>query len=159
MKILTCTCTRFSLPSSTVLFRASCLQKLIGCFIGVCKHFIRLSFAHSYSNFIEESRDFIFRGLCCLLPVRGSVCPPIAARQRDLHFDKEENRPFNVGALTEYSSWPLPLSHTETEYCSSQSYLTTGGLPPICSSWRQTHGDSRPAILFPKWTLAFIVLT
>jgi hypothetical protein len=30
----------------------------------------------------------------------------------------------------------------------SQSYFTTGGLPPISSSWRQAHWDSRPDIIF-----------
>jgi hypothetical protein len=38
----------------------------------------------------------------------------------------------------------------------SQSYFTTGGLPPICSSWRQAPWDSRPVILFSNWTLAVI---
>jgi hypothetical protein len=40
----------------------------------------------------------------------------------------------------------------------SQSYFMTGGLPPICSSWRQAPRDPRPVILFSNWTLAVIVL-
>jgi hypothetical protein len=39
----------------------------------------------------------------------------------------------------------------------SQSYITTGGLPPISSSLRQAPWDSRPVILFSNWTLAVIV--
>jgi hypothetical protein len=39
----------------------------------------------------------------------------------------------------------------------SQSYFTTGGVPPISSSWRQAPWDSRPVILFFNWTLAVIV--
>jgi hypothetical protein len=41
----------------------------------------------------------------------------------------------------------------------SQSYFTTGGLPPISSSWRQAPSYSRPVILFYNWTLAVIALT
>jgi hypothetical protein len=40
----------------------------------------------------------------------------------------------------------------------SQSYFTTGGLPPISSLWRQAPWDSRPVILFSKSTIAVIVL-
>jgi hypothetical protein len=40
----------------------------------------------------------------------------------------------------------------------SQSHFTTGGLPPINSSWRQAPRDSRPEFLFSNWTLAVIVL-
>jgi hypothetical protein len=29
--------------------------------------------------------------------------------------------------------------------CQSQSYFTTGGLPPISSPWQQAPSDSRPA--------------
>jgi hypothetical protein len=39
----------------------------------------------------------------------------------------------------------------------SQSYFTTGRLPPIRSSW-QAPWDSRPLILFSNWTFAVIVL-
>jgi hypothetical protein len=39
-----------------------------------------------------------------------------------------------------------------------QSYFTTGGLPPISSSWRQKPRDPRPEILFSNWTLAAMVL-
>jgi hypothetical protein len=39
----------------------------------------------------------------------------------------------------------------------SQSYFTTGGLPPISLSWRQAPWDSRQSI-FSGWTLAFLVL-
>jgi hypothetical protein len=38
--------------------------------------------------------------------------------------------------------------------CWSQSYFTTGGLPPISSSWRQAPLDSRRAIFLFDWTLA-----
>jgi hypothetical protein len=34
----------------------------------------------------------------------------------------------------------------------SRSYFTTGGLPPISSSWRQTSWDSRPVIYFQLYT-------
>jgi hypothetical protein len=37
----------------------------------------------------------------------------------------------------------------------SQSYFTTGCLPPISSSWRKAPSDSRPVILFSNWTLAW----
>jgi hypothetical protein len=39
----------------------------------------------------------------------------------------------------------------------SQSYFTTGGLPPISSSWPQAPWGSRPEIFFPNGTLAVIV--
>jgi hypothetical protein len=44
--------------------------------------------------------------------------------------------------------------------CQSQShsYFTTGGLPPISSSWRQAPWDSRPVILFSNWILTVIVI-
>jgi hypothetical protein len=35
----------------------------------------------------------------------------------------------------------------------SQSYFTTGGLPPISLSWRQAPWDPRPEFLFSNWTL------
>jgi hypothetical protein len=35
----------------------------------------------------------------------------------------------------------------------SQSHFTTGGLPPISSSWRQAPSDTRPVLYF-HWTLA-----
>jgi hypothetical protein len=41
----------------------------------------------------------------------------------------------------------------------SQSYFTTGGLPPISSSWRQAPWEPRQVTLFSNWTLAVIVLT
>jgi hypothetical protein len=40
----------------------------------------------------------------------------------------------------------------------SHSYFTTGGLPPISSFRRQAPWDSRPVILFSKWTLAVVAL-
>jgi hypothetical protein len=39
----------------------------------------------------------------------------------------------------------------------SLSYFTSGGLPPISSSWRQAPWDPRPEFLLSKWTLAVIV--
>jgi hypothetical protein len=44
------------------------------------------------------------------------------------------------------------------ECCCCQSYFTTGGLPPISSSWRQAPWDPRPDLFFPNWTPAVIVL-
>jgi hypothetical protein len=38
----------------------------------------------------------------------------------------------------------------------SQSYFTTGGLPPISSSWRQAPSDSHPDLF--NWSLAVIDL-
>jgi hypothetical protein len=38
-----------------------------------------------------------------------------------------------------------------------KSYFTTGGLPPISSSWRHALWDPRPVFFF-NWTLAVIVL-
>jgi hypothetical protein len=38
------------------------------------------------------------------------------------------------------------------------SYFTTGGLPPVSSPWQQAPWDSRRVIVFPRWTLAVIVL-
>jgi hypothetical protein len=41
----------------------------------------------------------------------------------------------------------------------SQSYFTTGGLPPISLSWRQAPWDPRRGIFFSSnWTLAVLVL-
>jgi hypothetical protein len=54
----------------------------------------------------------------------------------------------------------LALLHVpSTAVCQSQSqsYFTTGGLPPISSSCRQTPWGSRPSIFF-NWTLAIIDL-
>jgi hypothetical protein len=34
--------------------------------------------------------------------------------------------------------------------CQSQSYFATGGLPPICSSWRQSPWDSRPVFFLTE---------
>jgi hypothetical protein len=39
-----------------------------------------------------------------------------------------------------------------------RSFFTTGGLPPISSSWRQAPWDSRPVISFPNRKLAVTVL-
>jgi hypothetical protein len=46
-----------------------------------------------------------------------------------------------------YSSFSLQLL-TDSTITQSQSYFTTGRLPPIISSWRQTPWDSRPEIFF-----------
>jgi hypothetical protein len=56
--------------------------------------------------------------------------------------------------------WPLPQVHSTRQptLSQSQSYFTTGGLPPIISSWRQAPWDPRPEIYFFNWTLAVIVL-
>jgi hypothetical protein len=43
-----------------------------------------------------------------------------------------------------------------THQCQSQSYFTTGGLPPISSSWSQTPWNPRPENSFFKWTLTAI---
>jgi hypothetical protein len=40
----------------------------------------------------------------------------------------------------------------------SQGHFTSGGLPPISSSWRQAPWDPRPEFLFSNWTLAVIIL-
>jgi hypothetical protein len=40
----------------------------------------------------------------------------------------------------------------------SQSYFTTGSLPPISLSWRQAPWDPRPEFLFSNRTVAVIVL-
>jgi hypothetical protein len=39
----------------------------------------------------------------------------------------------------------VPISQSQNQ---SRSYITTGGLPPVSSSWRQAPWDSRPGILF-----------
>jgi hypothetical protein len=46
-----------------------------------------------------------------------------------------------------------PASTRDCDLSESQSYFTTGGLPPIDSSWRQAPGDSRPEIfsIEPLW--------
>jgi hypothetical protein len=44
----------------------------------------------------------------------------------------------------EWTGWRLQYDSIEW----SQSYFTTGGLPPISSSWRQVPWDSRPEIIF-----------
>jgi hypothetical protein len=61
-------------------------------------------------------------------------------------------------------NWELPSSEkltismeTVTKVVNHQSYFTTGGLPPISSSWHWTPWESRPEIFF-KWTLTVIVL-
>jgi hypothetical protein len=50
---------------------------------------------------------------------------------------------------------PLPLSARD---CPSQSYFTTGGLPPISSPWHRVHWDSRPEIVFDWSRLALIII-
>jgi hypothetical protein len=46
-------------------------------------------------------------------------------------------------------SIPPPHGYLQSE-SQSQSYFTTGGLPPITSSGRQAPGDPRPEFLFSK---------
>jgi hypothetical protein len=43
--------------------------------------------------------------------------------------------------------------------CQSQSYFTTGGLPPMSLSWRQALWVSWPEFFSPNWTLSILVLT
>jgi hypothetical protein len=48
--------------------------------------------------------------------------------------------------------------HGRSVHGQSQCHLTTGGLPPISSSWRQTPWDSRKFFfLLVNWTVAVIV--
>jgi hypothetical protein len=52
----------------------------------------------------------------------------VSLRRPYLYYATGKDRPFSVGALTEQSSGPpSPLSQKVTEYCQSQSYVTTGG--------------------------------
>jgi hypothetical protein len=80
-------------------------------------------------------------GLCDLVP--NSMSHSIAARQRGLLFDERRDRLFTVGALTKQSWDILLLTHRRSQ-SQSQSYFTTGDLPSISSSWRQSPWDSRP---------------
>jgi hypothetical protein len=52
---------------------------------------------------------------------------------------------------------PFSFSPYDLLLSLSQSCFTTGGLPPISSSWRLAPWDPRPGILFSDWTLALIV--
>jgi hypothetical protein len=52
--------------------------------------------------------------------------------------------------LLPYASGSLRNSQPTTQ---SRSYFTTGGLPPISSSWRQAHWGSRPEFVFATETL------
>jgi hypothetical protein len=50
-------------------------------------------------------------------------------------------------------------THDRLSESKSQTHFTTGGLPPISSSWQQVPWDSRPAMFFFfNWTLAVTVL-
>jgi hypothetical protein len=60
------------------------------------------------------------------------------------------------------SPCPIPRTCSFSWFCAyyssqSQSYFTTGGLPPISSTWRQAPWDPRPDFFF-DWTPAVIVL-
>jgi hypothetical protein len=46
-------------------------------------------------------------------------------------------------------SWHLLSVTFDCRQSQSQSYFTTGGLPPVSSSWRQTPWDPRAEISFP----------
>jgi hypothetical protein len=50
------------------------------------------------------------------------------------------------------------LSWTSSSPESELSYFTTGGLPPIWSSWRQAPSDSRLEFFFSNWTITVTVL-
>jgi hypothetical protein len=54
---------------------------------------------------------------------------------------------------------PINSLHCTALLCTdrTQSHFTTGGLPPISSSWRQTPCNPRPVFFF-NWTLPVIVL-
>jgi hypothetical protein len=47
-------------------------------------------------------------------------------------------------SYSNWTTWPLCTVPTSQSQSQSQSYFTTGGLPPISSSWRQAPWDSRP---------------
>jgi hypothetical protein len=54
----------------------------------------------------------------------------------------------------------LFLMREQVYHCKSQSYFTTGSLPPISLSWCQAPWDPRQEIyLVSNWTLAVLVLT
>jgi hypothetical protein len=57
---------------------------------------------------------------------------------------------------------PSRSAADSVEFCCTQSqsksHVTTSGLSPISSSWRQVPWDSRQVILFSKWIIAVIVL-
>jgi hypothetical protein len=52
-----------------------------------------------------------------------------------------------LSKFTCFEMGSLSLTLTQSQ---SQSYFTTGGLPPISSSWRQVPWDLRPDILFQR---------
>jgi hypothetical protein len=64
---------------------------------------------------------------------------------------------YPVSVLLQILNCTVDLTTEPTER-QSQIYYTTGGLPPISSSWRQAPWDSRPVILFSNWTLLIIDL-
>jgi hypothetical protein len=55
-------------------------------------------------------------------------------------------------------SWLFsPLNNILWVKSQSQSYITTGGIPPVSTSWRQAPWDSQPVFFF-NWTFAVVVL-
>jgi hypothetical protein len=55
------------------------------------------------------------------------------------------------------SSWPQPLVLLD-RINQSQNYFTTGGLPPVSSSWLQPLETHDQGFYFCNWTLAMLVL-
>jgi hypothetical protein len=72
-------------------------------------------------------------------------------------FRREKFSAFQCRRLTNRAEHLLLLSVRRIQ-SQNQSYFTTGGLPPISSSWRRAPWDSRPEFFFLNWTPALIVL-
>jgi hypothetical protein len=53
-----------------------------------------------------------------------------------------------AGLRWRYSIPPSTRTLTQPNQSQCQSYFTTGGLPPVSSSWRQAPWDPRPVIFF-----------
>jgi hypothetical protein len=63
-----------------------------------------------------------------------------------------------INELWESFEWITEYIILNMDQSQSQGHFTTGGLPPIISSWRQAPWDPRQLILFSNWTFLVIVL-
>jgi hypothetical protein len=64
----------------------------------------------------------------------------------------------NICGHSPYVTSHLTRGWVTVDSESGSELLSTDGLPPINSSWRQAPSDSRPEILYSNWTLAVTVL-
>jgi hypothetical protein len=113
-----------------------------------------------------------FRVCCCgaLCLTRGQVCclsfaAGLRQRSHSWVWVLWNSQPYFIVSDTRLPFSLLPTTRRATveifgPRCATQtqSYLTTGSIPPINSSCRRTPWDSQPEFFFLNWTPPIIVL-